>query len=61
MRMSDEDTLETFSYLVRSIRDKYPTFSYLHVPEPRMAGIVDREQTKGESNDFLKDIWLNGM
>lgn len=60
MRMSDEDTVETFSYLVRAIRDKFPTFSYLHAPEPRVAGTGD-QVTKGESNDFLKEIWLNGM
>ncbi len=61
MRMSDSDTLETFSYLVRSIRNKYPTFSYIHAPEPRVSGSTDREPGKGESNDFLKDIWLTGM
>ena len=59
--MSNEDTLETFSYLTRAIRDAYPTFSYLHVPEPRVAGSADRDPLKGESNDFMKDIWLNGM
>ncbi len=32
MRMSNADTLETFSYLVRTVRNKYPTFSYLHAP-----------------------------
>ncbi|KLO15203.1 NADH:flavin oxidoreductase/NADH oxidase [Schizopora paradoxa] len=58
MRMSYEDTIETFSYLVRSIRDKYPTFAYLHAPEPRVAGSADREPIEGESNNFLKDIWL---
>lgn len=60
MRMSDDDVFETFSYLVRSIRDKYPTFSYLHAPEPRVAGTGDREEAAGESNNFLKDIWLSG-
>jgi len=59
MRMSNADTLETFSYLVRTVRNKYPTFSYLHAPEPRVAGNLDRDPEKGESNDFLKDIWLN--
>ncbi|KLO05514.1 hypothetical protein SCHPADRAFT_933585 [Schizopora paradoxa] len=59
MRMSDDDVFETFSYLVRSIRDKYPTFSYLHAPEPRVAGTGDRKEATGESNDFLKEIWLN--
>jgi len=59
MRMSLPDTLETFSYLVRTIRNKYPTFSYLHVPEPRASGLLYRDPEKGESNDFLKDIWLN--
>jgi len=31
----------------------------LHVPEPRASGLLYREPEKGESNDFLKDIWLN--
>ncbi len=61
MRMSLPDTVETFSYLVRTIRNKYPTFSYLHVPEPRASGLLYRDPEKGESNGFLKDIWLNGM
>ncbi len=30
-------------------------------PEPRVSGNLDRDVEKGESNDFLKDIWLTGM
>jgi NADPH2 dehydrogenase len=62
MRMPDnEEVKETFSHIARSIRDAYPYFSYLHVPEPRVAGITDRDANQEESNDFLKHIWLEGM
>lgn len=32
-------------------------FRYLHVPEPRLAGIADRDASEDESNDFLRKIW----
>lgn len=55
MRM--EDPFPTFTYLVTQIRQLYPRFAYLHVVEPRVAGVMDRETLEGESNDFLRKIW----
>ncbi len=60
MRMPEEDVEETFSYLVRSLRDAHPSLAYLHITEPRVGGGQDQDVLKGESNDFLKEIWLNG-
>ncbi|TFK50418.1 FMN-linked oxidoreductase [Heliocybe sulcata] len=55
MRMADP--IPTYTHLVSSIRSAYPSFAYLHVVEPRVAGIFDREAAPGESNDFIRAIW----
>ncbi|KAL5505025.1 hypothetical protein ACEPAH_7688 [Sanghuangporus vaninii] len=47
----------TFAYLVSRIREAYPRFSYLHIVEPRVAGVNDRTPRIGESLDFLRAIW----
>ena len=60
MRMPDPGPVETFSHLVRSIRDTHPNLAFIHVPEPRVAGATDREPSENESNDFLREIWLRG-
>ncbi|EED82233.1 predicted protein [Postia placenta Mad-698-R] len=56
MRMADPKP--TFAYLVSRIKELYPKFAYIHVMEPRVDGNVDREVQAGESNDFLREIWL---
>ncbi|OSX62203.1 hypothetical protein POSPLADRAFT_1143395 [Postia placenta MAD-698-R-SB12] len=56
MRMADPKP--TFAYLVSRIKELYPEFAYIHVMEPRVDGNVDREVQAGESNDFLREIWL---
>ncbi|OSX61257.1 hypothetical protein POSPLADRAFT_1146971 [Postia placenta MAD-698-R-SB12] len=56
MRMADPKP--TYTYLVSRIKDLYPEFAYIHVMEPRVDGNVDREVQAGESNDFLREIWL---
>ena len=45
-----------FSYLVEELRRRHPNFGYLHVVEPRVQSIFDREVDE-ESNDFLRAIW----
>lgn len=55
MRMSDP--YPTFAYLVVRVRQLYSRFAYLHIVEPRVAGIADRKALEGESNDFLRAIW----
>jgi NADPH2 dehydrogenase len=48
-----------FSHLVKELRRRHPKFGYLHVIEPRVRGIFDREDraVEEESNDFLRVIW----
>jgi NADPH2 dehydrogenase len=48
-----------FSHLVEELRRRHPNFGYLHVIEPRVRGIFDRDDraVKEESNDFLRAIW----
>ncbi|KAI0078452.1 NADH:flavin oxidoreductase/NADH oxidase [Panus rudis PR-1116 ss-1] len=56
--MGMADPVPTFSYLVKQIAEKYPDFAYIHVVEPRVNGIFDRDEVaEHESNDFLRDIW----
>ena len=48
-----------FSHLVEELRRRHPNFGYLHVIEPRVRGIFDRDEheVEEESNDFLRAIW----
>ncbi|KDQ53947.1 hypothetical protein JAAARDRAFT_197051 [Jaapia argillacea MUCL 33604] len=57
LEMRMEDPKPTFSHLVTKIRDLHPGFGYIHVVEPQVSGIFDREAKPGESNDFLREIW----
>ncbi|KAL5483539.1 hypothetical protein ACEPAI_8771 [Sanghuangporus weigelae] len=52
-----QDVQPTFAYLVSRIREAYPRFAWLHVVEPRIAILIEREVSAGESNDFLRTIW----
>jgi NADH:flavin oxidoreductase/NADH oxidase family protein len=46
-----------FSYLVEELRRRHANFGYLHVIEPRVRGVFDRDDHEKESNDFLRGIW----
>jgi NADH:flavin oxidoreductase/NADH oxidase family protein len=48
-----------FSYLVEELGRRHANFGYLHVVEPRVRGIFDRDDraVERESNDFLRTIW----
>ena len=48
-----------FSYVVEELHRRHPNFGYLHVIEPRVRGIFDRDDNtvEKESNDFLRAIW----
>ena len=48
--------IPVFTYLVTELRRRHPNLGYLHVVEPRVQGIVDRN-FESESNDFLRTIW----
>jgi len=51
------------SYLVEELRKRHPNFGYLHVIEPRVQGIFDRDDhdVGEDSNDFLRAIWAGKL
>lgn len=51
------DPRPTFSYIVSELAKRHPKFAFVHLVEPRVEGNVDRPVGKGESNNFLRDIW----
>ena len=52
--------IPTFTYLIQQITSNHPTLAYIHAPEPRVSGSADRDPLKGESNDFLRNLWASG-
>ncbi|KAI0830333.1 hypothetical protein BC628DRAFT_1357469 [Trametes gibbosa] len=56
MRM--DDPIPTFSYLVSRIAEKFPDLAFLHLVEPGLAGGSDIDAKEGESNDFIRKLWL---
>ena len=46
MRM--DDPLPTFTYLVKELADKHSSLAYLHVVEPRVVGMEDRQPLQDE-------------
>lgn len=58
MKMKASDIEETFSYLVKTIKERFPTLAYIHVVTSRINGNVDVVPViEGESIDFLYNIW----
>lgn len=55
--MGMRDPIPTFSYLVSRLTELHPTLAYIHVIEPRVSGLGDRNVRVGESNDFIRNIW----
>ncbi|PBK63884.1 NADH:flavin oxidoreductase/NADH oxidase [Armillaria solidipes] len=57
--MHMDDPIPTFSYLVTKIAQHHVDLAYLHVIEPRVSGILIREDVPGahESNDFIRELW----
>ncbi|KAI3619954.1 hypothetical protein WG66_002788 [Moniliophthora roreri] len=53
-----EDPIPTYSYLISQLKSLHPNLAYLHAVEPRVSGIGDQEVLEGESNDFVRRIWL---
>ncbi|KAI0698174.1 NADH:flavin oxidoreductase/NADH oxidase [Cerioporus squamosus] len=56
MRMPDP--VPTFTYLVSRLAEDHPSLAYLHVVEPGISGSTDMSPAVGESNDFIRKIWL---
>jgi len=55
MRM--EDPIPTFAHIVKQLAEKHSALAYIHVVEPRVNGVTEREVKKGESNDFIRELW----
>ena len=57
MRM--KDPIPTYSYVIKTIKDLYPSFAYISVCEPRVVGssMLDANIDASDSNDFIRDIW----
>ncbi|KAI8996263.1 NADH:flavin oxidoreductase/NADH oxidase [Trametes punicea] len=56
MRMADP--VPTFTYFVSQIAQRWPELAYLHVVNPGLAGSANIDRRAGESNDFIRKIWL---
>jgi NADPH2 dehydrogenase len=56
MRM--ENPIPQFAYIVEKLAQQYPNLAYLHVVEPRVMNNLDIEAPRGESNDFIRNLWL---
>lgn len=56
--MSPPSIIETFTYVVTTLSSRHSKMAYIHVVEPRTAGDSSVEGVDGDSNDFIRDIWL---
>ncbi|TFK90894.1 NADH:flavin oxidoreductase/NADH oxidase [Polyporus arcularius HHB13444] len=56
MRMVDP--VPTFTYLVNRLAEDHPDLAYLHVVQVGISGGTDMVPGVGESNDFIRKIWL---
>jgi NADPH2 dehydrogenase len=54
-----EDPVPQFTHLLSTIKERYPALAFLHVIEPRTAGSDDvpSEEWRGQSNDFIRELW----
>ena len=55
--MGMKDPIPTFSYMIETIRDRYPDFGYIHVVEPRIYAAVDIEVKQGQTNEVFRKLW----
>lgn len=58
--MREPNPEETFSYVISTIKDKYPQLAYIHLIEPRTSGddvTKSAGQLVQESNEFIRRIW----
>ncbi|KAK0229230.1 NADH:flavin oxidoreductase/NADH oxidase [Armillaria nabsnona] len=58
--MKMADPVPTFTYLVSQLKARQPKLAYLHVVEPRVIGMDDRNVEDigaHEGNDFIRTLW----
>ncbi|KAK7685000.1 hypothetical protein QCA50_011835 [Cerrena zonata] len=51
------DPIPQYTYLVNRILESHPNLAYIHVTEPRVISLEDRDPNDDESNDFIRKIW----
>ena len=52
-----KDPNPSFAALITAIKERHPTFGYLHVIHARVDGAAIREIKPEENDDFLRQIW----
>lgn len=57
--MRERDPVTTFSYLIRSLKERHPDLAYIHVIEPTPQSTDDAANPP--SNDFARAIWQPGV
>lgn len=50
---SQEETVETYSYIVTTLAERHPDLAFLHVVESRTAGSENAEASESETLDFI--------
>ncbi|KZT21944.1 FMN-linked oxidoreductase [Neolentinus lepideus HHB14362 ss-1] len=58
--MGMKDPKPTFAHFVKTIKERFPDFAYIHTTEARVYadGRQEREPPlPGQSNDFIRDVW----
>ncbi|OSD00683.1 FMN-linked oxidoreductase [Trametes coccinea BRFM310] len=56
--MKMPDPIPTFTYLLARLSVDHPNLAYVHVVEPGISGASDCSLREGESNEFIRNIWL---
>ncbi|KAK9390189.1 hypothetical protein V1515DRAFT_589479 [Lipomyces mesembrius] len=51
------DPYPQFSYIVSKLQENHPKLAYIHMVEPRVSGITDREPQGDESTDPYHKLW----
>ena len=58
--MAMKDPVPQFTNVITRIRDLYPNFSYIHIIEPRVDGLITRDAVNSHEvsqSDFIHDLW----
>ncbi|EIW62837.1 NADH:flavin oxidoreductase/NADH oxidase [Trametes versicolor FP-101664 SS1] len=50
--------IPTFAYYVSQLAEKHPDLAYISLVEPGLSAGEDKDIEEGETNDFIRKIWL---
>ncbi|KAH9854306.1 NADH:flavin oxidoreductase/NADH oxidase [Lenzites betulinus] len=56
--LSVADQIPTFTHLVSRLAQDHPNLAYLSIVEPGLSAGEDKEIEEGETNDFIRKLWL---